>query len=123
MKTIYSVHLVVYIAMALVILPTYLFSAVAYIAYEEADHIASYTVTRNSIDFCSATIFPFTGLAALLVTLVDHRAFEIDAVDIDFEPNFHQHPKLSSSRAKKTTPKKQSQQQQKQTKDLTIKLL
>ena len=79
MKTVYSVHIVVYIAMALVILPTYLFSVLAYIAYEQADHIASYTVTRNSIDFCSATIFPFTGLAVLLVTLVDHRSFEIDA--------------------------------------------
>jgi len=28
----------------------------------------------------------------VLVILINHRSFEIDAKDIAFDPNYHQHP-------------------------------
>ena len=78
---------------SIVSFPVGLVTIVAFYAFQEADQIASYTVSSNLLQYSFATLFPFLTLVAFTYFLWELRQYELDDSDIDFKRDYHIGPK------------------------------
>ena len=102
--------------------PVALVTLVAFYAFQEADQIASYTVSSNLLQYSFTTLFPFLTLVTFTYFLWEMRQYELDDVDIDFKPNYHFGPDQPVA-ASSITLKKQAVADKKLSRDLTMELL
>ena len=91
----WSLRFIVYSVAALGCLPFIFISLFAFVAHQQADQIASYTVTSNMLQICGATLVSFIPLTLLTVLLADQRSYEINNKDISFKPDYHNHALLA----------------------------
>ena len=120
----FSLRIYYLIIVSTVSLPIGLVTFVAFYAFQEADQIASYTVSSNLLQYSFATLFPFLTLVVFTYFLWELRRIELDDSDIEFKPDYHFGPRQASAALSSSSKsKKQVMADKKLSRELTMELL
>ena len=69
--------------------PVGLLAFLAFVALMQADQLASWTVSKNVLQYTGANLIPSMALAFFTIYLMQMRRYELENSDVQFDTDFH----------------------------------
>ena len=85
----YSLRYVYFGVIGAIGLPMGLLTFMAFVSLMQSDQLASYTISKNVLQYSAANVIPFVSLAVLTGYLLQMRRYELENSDVTFNSDYH----------------------------------
>ena len=96
LSTLYNLRNLYLAFVVVVCLPVGVTTIMSLYAYQQADQLASFTISSNVLKYGLFTLMPFLSLVTLTIFLWNMRAYEINNSELEFDREYHYGPKQAS---------------------------
>ena len=100
LSTLYNLRNLYSAFVIIVCLPVGVTTIMSLYAYQQADQLASFTISSNVLKYGLFTLLPFLSLVIMTRFLWVMRAYEINNSELEFDREYHFGPKQASRKQK-----------------------